>query len=126
MEGKYSHFAEISKEELQAIGHKGGTRSGEARRKRASAREAAELLLSLPLTNPDMIERLQEMGMPENETPDNMTATVLSLMLKSWTGDANAAKLLLDLIGEGPATKIDASVRHNAELGDILKQLKEK
>lgn len=126
MDGKYSHFAECSKEELRAIGHKGGTNSGKARRERASAREAADMLLSLPLSNAEMLNRLEEVGIPEGEKINNMLATITALMLKGWSGDANAIKILLELVGEGPTQNINANITNNSEeLKGILEQLGE-
>ena len=124
MEGKYSHFAECSKEELQAIGHKGGVNSGKVRRERASAREAADMLLSLPLSNEEMLRQLETVGLPEGEKVNNMLATVTALMLKGWSGDANAIKILLELVGEGPTQNINANITNDtSELRDILAQL---
>lgn len=127
MEGKYSHFAEISKEEMQAIGKKGGINSGKARRERASAKEAAEMLLSLPLTNAEMLARVEELGeLPEGTEVDNMMATVMALMLKAWSGDSKATKLLLEVIGQGPVQNINANITNDSdELKGILEQLKE-
>lgn len=127
MEGKYSHFAEISKEEMQAIGKKGGINSGKARRERASAKEAAEMLLSLPLTNAEMLARVEELGeLPEGAEVDNMMATVMALMLKAWSGDSKATKLLLEVIGQGPVQNINANITNDSdELKGILEQLKE-
>ena len=127
MEGKYSHFAECSKEELQEIGHRGGTNSGKARRKKANARKAAEILLAMPLTNPEMLSRLEEVGeLPEDAELDNMMATVVSVMLSAWGGDHKAAKLLLEIIGQGPTQNINANITNNhEELKGILEQLKE-
>lgn len=127
MEGKYSHFGECSEEELQAIGHKGGTNSGIARRKRANARKAAEMLLSLPLTNAEMLAKLEELGeLPEDAEIDNMTATVMALMLKAWSGNPKATKLLLEIIGQGPVQNINANITNDSEeLKGILEQLKE-
>jgi len=126
MEGKYSHFAECGKEEHREISRRGGVNSGRVRRERATAREAADLLLSLPLTNAEMLEHLEKFGIPEGEEINNMLATVMALMLKGWAGDANAIKILLELVGEGPTQKVDASIHgQTEELKAILEQLEE-
>ena len=126
MEGKYSHFAEISKEELREIASRGGHNSVEVRRQRRTAKEAADMLLSLPLKNKEMLERLEEMGIPEGESVNNMLASVMALMLKGWSGDANAIKTLFELVGEGPTQNINANVTHGGEeLRDLLEQLRD-
>lgn len=126
MEGKYSHFAECSAEEHKEISRRGGVNSGRVRRERATAREAADMLLSLPLTNSEMLEHLEKFGIPEGEEINNMLATVTALMLKGWAGDVGAIKTLLELVGEGPVQKVDANIHgQTEELEAILEQLGE-
>lgn len=90
-----------SPEEAREMGRKGGRASGESRRRKKSLREAAELYLSLPVANKTAWNKLARDGVAPEDV-DNQMAIIAGLTIKAVKGDAKAAKLLFDLLGEQP------------------------
>mgnify|MGYP002596464811 CR=1 FL=1 len=88
-----------SPEEAREMGRKGGRASGEARRRKKSLREAAELYLSLPVSDKRKWNKLSEDGVPPEDV-NNQMAIIAGLSIKAAKGDAKAAKVLFDLLGE--------------------------
>ena len=86
-------------EEQRRITSAGGRASGEARRRKKSLREAAELYLSLPVSDKRRWNKLFEEGVPPEDV-DNQMAIIAGLTIKAAKGDAKAAKVLFDLIGD--------------------------
>lgn len=86
-------------EEQRRITSAGGRASGEARRRKKSLREAAELYLSLPVADKRKWNKLSEEGVPPEDV-DNQMAIIAGLSIKAAKGDAKAAKVLFDLIGD--------------------------
>ena len=81
------------------MGRKGGRASGESRRRKKSLREAAELYLSLPVSDKRAWNKLARNGV-EPEDVDNQMAIIAGLTIKAVKGDAKAAKLLFELVGD--------------------------
>ena len=69
-----------------------------SRRRKKSLREAAELYLSLPVSDKRAWNRLARDGV-EPEDVDNQMAIISGLAMKAMKGDSKAAKVLFDLIG---------------------------
>lgn len=90
-----------SREEAKRNGAKGGRASGVSRRRKKSLREAAELYLSLPVANKTAWNKLARDGVAPEDV-DNQMAIIAGLTIKAVKGDAKAAKLLFDLLGEQP------------------------
>lgn len=90
-----------SQSEARELGREGGRASGESRRRKKSLREAAELYLSLPVSDKRKWNKLSEEGVPPEDV-DNQMAIIAGLTIKAVKGDAKAAKVLFDLIGEQP------------------------
>ena len=88
-----------SPEEAREMGRKGGRASGVSRRRKRSLREAAELYLSLPVADKRAWNKLARDGV-DPEDVDNQMAIIAGLTIKAVKGDAKAAKLLFDLIGD--------------------------
>lgn len=88
-----------STEEARERGRNGGRASGEARRRKKSLREAAELYLSLPVSDKRAWNKLAKDGV-EPEDVDNQMAIIAGLTIKAVKGDAKAAKLLFELVGD--------------------------
>lgn len=86
-------------EEQRRITSAGGRASGEARRRKKSLREAAELYLSLPVADKRAWNKLAREGV-EPEDADNQMAIIAGLTIKAVKGDAKAAKLLFELVGD--------------------------
>ena len=94
-------FDERTEEEQREIRASGGRASGESRRRKKSLREAAELYLSLPVSDKRAWNKLARDGV-DPEDVDNQMAIIAGLTIKAVKGDAKAAKLLFDLLGEQP------------------------
>lgn len=91
--------SERTAEERREIAAAGGRASGESRRRKKSLREAAELYLSLPVADKRAWNKLAREGV-EPEDADNQMAIIAGLSIKAAKGDAKAAKVLFDLIGD--------------------------
>lgn len=90
-----------SQSEARELGREGGRASGVSRRRKKSLREAAELYLSLPVSDRRAWNKLARDGV-DPEDVDNQMAIIAGLTIKAVKGDAKAAKLLFDLLGEQP------------------------
>ena len=88
-----------SQSEARKLGREGGRASGEARRRKKSLREAAELYLSLPVSDKRAWNKLAKDGVAPEDV-DNQMAIIAGLSIKAAKGDAKAAKVLFDLIGD--------------------------
>lgn len=86
-------------EEARERGRNGGRASGESRRRKKSLREAAELYLSLPVSDKRAWNKLAKDGVAPEDV-DNQMAIIAGLSIKATKGDAKAAKVLFDLIGD--------------------------
>ena len=93
--------SERTAEERREIAAAGGRASGEARRRKKSLKEAAELYLSLPVSDKRVWNKLSRDGVSPEDV-DNQMAIIAGLTIKAVKGDAKAAKLLFDLLGEQP------------------------
>lgn len=90
-----------SAEEARERGRKGGIASGIARRRKRSLREAADLYLSLPVADRKSWNKIAREGV-DPEDIDNQMAMIIGLTQQAMKGDAKAAKVIVDLIGETP------------------------
>lgn len=88
-----------SQSEARELGREGGRASGESRRRKKSLREAAELYLSLPVADKRAWNKLARDGV-DPEDVDNQMAIIAGLTIKAVKGDAKAAKLLFELVGD--------------------------
>ena len=105
-----------TKSEQRKIQSMGGCSSGVSRRRKKSLREAAELYLSLPVADKRAWNKLARDGV-EPEDVDNQMAIIAGLTIKAAKGDAKAAKLLFDLLGEQPK---DEPKNDRQALADLL------
>lgn len=90
-----------TKEEARELGREGGRASGIARRRKRSLREAADLYLSLPVADRKSWNKIARGGV-DPEDIDNQMAMIIGLTQQAMKGDAKAAKVIVDLIGEAP------------------------
>lgn len=98
---------ERSPSELRQMCSNGGKASGVARRRKKSLKEAADLFLSLPVSDTKSWNKIAKQGV-DPEDIDNQMAIIVGLSLKAAKGDSKAAKVLFDLLGE------DAGAEPNA------------
>ena len=101
--------SERTAEERREIAAAGGRASGEARRRKKSLREAAELYLSLPVSDKRAWNKLAKDGVAPDDV-DNQMAIIAGLSIKAAKGDAKAAKVLFDLIGDQSREEDEAKV----------------
>lgn len=89
-------------DEQQEICSKGGKASGEARRRKRTLQSAAQMILSLKVTDTDTIEELKKHGI---DVPEDMTlreALMAVQIARAKEGDLQAAKFVRDTVGESP------------------------
>lgn len=91
--------SEQSREEAQKNGRIGGVASGVARRRKKSLKEAADLFLSLPVSDTKQWNKISKQGV-DPEDIDNQMAIIVGLFMRAAKGDSKAAKVLFDLLGE--------------------------
>lgn len=78
---------------------RGGTASGAARRRKRSLREAADIYLSLPVTDTRRWNKLSR-RLIDPEDIDNQMAMIIGLVDAATNGDASAARVIINLLGE--------------------------
>ena len=88
-----------SKSEARELGRNGGIASGVSRRRKRSLKEAADLYLSLPVSDRKMWNKISRRGV-DPEDIDNQMAMIIGLTMAATAGDARAAKVIVDLLGE--------------------------
>lgn len=106
--GKENLRVPRSSEEAKELGRKGGIASGEARRKKKTAREIAEAFLSVALSpaQSKLSQTMDQLGLGEKT---QLGALVAAHMVKAQSGDVQSAMLLLGLTGQAPASKSEIS-----------------
>ena len=115
----YQFDSEQSREEAAKNGRLGGIASGISRRRKRSLKEAADLYLSMPVTNQKRWNNAAKNGV-EPEDIDNQMAMIIGLTEKAIKGDAKAAKVIIDLLGESADSQ-----KENGILPDLIEELKE-
>lgn len=93
--------AERTPGQLREMAVAGGKASGVARRRKRSLREAADLYLSLPVADRRKWNKIAREGV-DPEDIDNQMAMIIGLTQQAMKGDAKAAKVIVDLIGDVP------------------------
>ena len=88
-----------TREQHSEDSRKGGVASGVSRRRKRSLKEAADLYLSLPVSDRKMWNKISRHGV-DPEDIDNQMAMVIGLTMAATAGDAKAAKVIVDLLGE--------------------------
>ena len=96
-----------TREQHSEDSRRAGIASGVSRRRKKSLREAAELYLSLPVSDKRTWNKLSRDGV-EPEDVDNQMAIIAGLTMRAIMGDSKAAKVIFDLIGpDGGGEKAD-------------------
>lgn len=91
--------SERTPEERREIARAGGIASGAARRRKRSLKQAADLYLSLPVTDRRVWNKIARDGV-NPEDIDNQMAVIVGLTEAAVQGDARCAKVLVDLLGD--------------------------
>lgn len=92
-------FDERTESEQRDIRSAGGIASGAARRRKRSLKEAADIYLSLPVSDRRTWNKIARNGVDPDDI-DNQMAMIIGLTMAATAGDARAAKVIIDLIGE--------------------------
>lgn len=92
-------FDQRSEDEQREIRRKGGIASGVARRRKRALKEAADLYLSLPVSDKRTWNRLARRGI-DPEDIDNQMLVIAGLTDAAACGDAKAAAVLFKALGE--------------------------
>ena len=114
-------FSERSKEEAREYGRIGGIASGESRRRKRTLKQAAELAMALPVSDPKIKAKLKKMGV-ESDDADNQMAVIVGLMGKAMQGNPKAAALIFELLDDGHAGANEQTESHNALVDAIRKR----
>ncbi len=104
-----------SSEELREMTRKGGIKSGEARRRKKTMREALEMLMYKTELNEQTKQMLKAEGVSEEDFNHQMVIT-RSLIAKAESGDVQAYNAICAMIGEKPADKMEMSGGQQSEL----------
>lgn len=112
-----------TKSEQRKIQSMGGCSSGVSRRRKKSLREAAELYLSLPVSDKRAWNRLARDGV-EPEDVDNQMAIIAGLTMKAVKGDSKAAKVIFDLIDPAESSSEPTGVE-SMTLADKMAAIRE-
>jgi hypothetical protein len=96
-----------TKKEAREKGRNGGIKSGEARRRKRNMREAAKLLLDMPISKNQQTMKavLSSLGVPE-EDADYRMGVMAAMLLQAANGNVNAATFLRDTAGDNPNVKM--------------------
>ena len=88
-----------SESEAREFGQKGGIASGVARRRKRALKEAADVYLSLPVSDRRSWNKLSRRGLDPDDI-DNQMAMIVGLTDAATRGDARAGRLIVDILGE--------------------------
>lgn len=102
-----------TKSEAREISKKGGLKSGEARRKKKSMKQAMNLLLSLPVSD-EYKEAIERYGLDEKDA-DNQMVIIISAFEKAASGNVDAMKFIAGITGSNSMSEND---RKKAKLSE--------
>ena len=85
----------------------GGIASGKARRERKTSSEIAKAIAELRIKDPKILQRLEREGVKKSDRT-YLTTMILSMYTKAIAkGDVNAAKFIVELLGDMPMNNYD-------------------
>ena len=116
-------FGERTEKEQREIQRKGGIASGVTRRRKRTVKQAVELVMSLPVSDPKTKSKLKRMGIDVDDA-DNQTAVVVGLYGRAAKGDHKAAALLFELLDDGNSNTAEQAESHNALIDAIRERNK--
>ena len=92
-----------TKSEARELGRKGGIASGEARRRKKTMRETAQLILDMQIPNAakELKAKLKAMGLTEEDFT-YQSAIMIGIVNQAMKGNTKAAAFLRDTVGENP------------------------
>lgn len=108
-----------SREKAAINGRKGGIASGEAKRKKRTMREVAEMVATMELKDEDLLKVMRAAGFEGTITQED--AAFFGLIRKAQTGDPAALKLLAELRGQY-STKVEVEPVQPKPLIDLTEK----
>lgn len=116
-------FNNLTAEQQQKIASMGGKASAEAKKKRKTMKEQAELLLSLAVKNPKLKKAMENLGIEEDEQTNQM-AMIIAMMNKAISkGDVQAFTSLQATIGEKPKEELKITDLTSKKFDEICSQI---
>lgn len=112
-------FNEQTEEEQRRIASDVGKASGAARRRKRSLKDAADLYLSLPVSDRRKWNKIARHGI-DPEDVDNQMAMIIGLTEAATQRDAKAAKIIVDLLSD-TANNLDGVIEDDP-LTKLLKK----
>lgn len=94
----------LRKEEQREIARKGGRESGKVRRRKRTMKDAAQLILQLPVSA-EQVALLQKYGVAESDCT-NLMLIIAKAVQMAADGNLKAAEFIRDTLGENPQYKI--------------------
>ena len=107
-----------TKGERRKIATMGGVASGEARRARRTARQCAEIYLSLPVSDMRKWNKMSRDGVDPDDI-DNMMLMVAAMTKAAQSGDVAAFNTLLKVLGEDKPVNTDDDETGVNVLGEV-------
>lgn len=119
-------FNDRSEEDARRIRSLGGKAAAEKMHRKKTMREQAQLLLSLSVKNPKIIEKMEELGIEENEQNNQMAMIIsmLNVATKGTSNSVNAYNSLQATIGEAP--KIEQVNIDGGNIEEYIKKIEGK
>lgn len=113
-------------EEAREIGRKGGIASAKARKKRKAIKETLDTLLSMTLKENEAanIEEVQSIAALKGKNITVQEAILLSQIQKAIKGDARAALLIFEMLGNDSGSTNGQEESHNALIDAIRERNK--
>lgn len=99
-----------TKEEAKERGRNGGIASGKARRKKRAMKNAAKLLLDMPIAQKNVVDSLSAMGF-DDEDLTNQMAMIVAMWKEAMSGNVRAAEFIRDTAGQNVEKNNDAKAR---------------
>lgn len=102
-------FSKMTPEQRAECGRRGGIASGEAKRRKKQAKNVMEVFLTMPLKKGKVadIEAIKNFMELKGKNITVEEAMHLQLMQKALKGDLNAINMVLALVGDKPADKVE-------------------
>ena len=101
-------FKKNTREKQQKIASMGGIASGEAKRKKKTMRQLAEICLNAKLTKPEIEAKLKEAGLPAT-----YGGQMLFNAVQMAGRNSNMLRVVLELIGEVKQAQTNVTVTNN-------------
>ena len=93
-----------SSEEAKKRGRNGGIRSGEVRRAKKTMKEAAKMLMDMPVVYKSVADGMKQLGF-DKEDMTNQMAIIVSMYKEAMSGNVKAAQFLRDIISDEQTDK---------------------